>query len=370
LLKLKDSDEASGQRELGWERISRTLNLGKLDQDGIRDILVKLGTPLNKLADRFDMVKKLYELSEGEPLIVNLYATDLWGDKENVAYLKPEDLLDRKPGLEGYFKGWWNDQEKLWEGHISKSVKMLRNLCAFAYGPLSNSDIWQLAPSYFDNTEEVMSVAKKFERFLIKTGDPVPGYVLSHPKLAEYFRDIVVEGVDEKNEIIKQFVDYGKRTIDYLRDTQNSGKPPSEYSRYIILYYSEHLLEARKRGLLLDPDDFYVLTQPIWRWAWENLPYVQSVQRGFVDEIEKINGFTRQILDEEVSKTSSPIGNEKIQRAIGEEIRASLLLSSFYTTADTISIELLQIVSQKKISYRTLLFTHHRKWTRSNDISF
>jgi len=77
-------------------------------------VLTRMGFPLDQLGKRVDIVAELYRLSKGDPLLVRLYVDDRWVRGEEAARLQPEDLRKIKPGLEGYFAKWWEDQEKLW----------------------------------------------------------------------------------------------------------------------------------------------------------------------------------------------------------------------------------------------------------------
>ena len=67
---------------LGWDvpGKARTLSLVGLDRDGVRDVLAQMGNPLDKLATKIDVVAKLHELSEGDPLLVCLYVEALQSD--------------------------------------------------------------------------------------------------------------------------------------------------------------------------------------------------------------------------------------------------------------------------------------------------
>ena len=69
------------------------MQLGGLDVDGVRDVLRKMGNPLDALAPRFDIVRRLHELSEGDPLLVRLYVEALLPQGMRAAAFTPNDLL-------------------------------------------------------------------------------------------------------------------------------------------------------------------------------------------------------------------------------------------------------------------------------------
>ena len=75
-----DSDCLGWLQRLDWisDVRSASLALGTLDDDAIGDVLVKMGAPLDVVADDPELVGRLAELTQGEPLLLGLYATDLW----------------------------------------------------------------------------------------------------------------------------------------------------------------------------------------------------------------------------------------------------------------------------------------------------
>ncbi len=89
-------------RRLGWDAPGRayTPQLDGLDLAGVSDVLAQMGNPLDTLAARVDVVKKLHELSAGDPLLVRLYVEALTQQGERAALLGPEDLETLQPGLE------------------------------------------------------------------------------------------------------------------------------------------------------------------------------------------------------------------------------------------------------------------------------
>jgi hypothetical protein len=108
-----DADSKPWLRRLNWERngLASAPSLNPLDQDGVRDVLFKMGCPLDELSRKVDIVAGLYRLSQGDPLLVGLYVGDLWVKGEAASRLSPEDLAGIQPGYEGYFDRWWDDQK-------------------------------------------------------------------------------------------------------------------------------------------------------------------------------------------------------------------------------------------------------------------
>ena len=113
-----DLDSSGWKTRLGWERDVRVQprELPVLAREGVRDLLIKMGAPTDVLASRPDIVDRLHELAEGEPLVLRYYAEDIWGMGEAAPRLTIDDLAQMRPGLGAYFERWLDDQERLWGG--------------------------------------------------------------------------------------------------------------------------------------------------------------------------------------------------------------------------------------------------------------
>ena len=111
-----DYDAKRWLRSLGWDRINiaRVMNLNLLTRDGVADVLLQTGTPLEQSEAKPDTVAGLYHLSKGDPLLVRLYVEDLWSREQEVFRIPTEKLSSIRPGLEGYFDRWWEEQRQLW----------------------------------------------------------------------------------------------------------------------------------------------------------------------------------------------------------------------------------------------------------------
>jgi hypothetical protein len=83
---LGDSGADPWLARLAWEQPGscRVLELPRLDSDAVGDVLARMGAPLSLLAERPEIVDRLWRLSEGEPLLLSYYAQDLWGTGDAV----------------------------------------------------------------------------------------------------------------------------------------------------------------------------------------------------------------------------------------------------------------------------------------------
>ena len=110
-------DSRGWLKRLSWDGDTRveTMELEKLDAERIADVLVRLGAPMDVLAQDPEVTHRLAELTEGEPLLVRFYATDLWDRSLKGARITTADLDTLKPGFGSYFSRWLEHQERLWE---------------------------------------------------------------------------------------------------------------------------------------------------------------------------------------------------------------------------------------------------------------
>ncbi len=248
---------------LGWTgpNPAQQIPLDRLSREGVRLVLEKMGDLLGPLALSPDLVETLFQVSEGDPLIIRLYVDEILARKEQGATLSPEEIRRIKPGLDGYFQYWFELQEKIWGDKTSlrdKSVRGLLNLCASAEGPLSNDDVLAIEPEAFEgDTFLLEGAAKDLNRFVL--GDGVKaGYVFSHPRLREYFAGRLA--AQQRRAWQERFVKYGQDTVQAL---QHKELDPKEAPSYVLQYYPTHL-----ENINAPPEEYYELVCQPWAQAW------------------------------------------------------------------------------------------------------
>ena len=149
-----DVDGARWLTQLGWEHgRARLMMLSVLDIDGVRDALQQMGNPLDALAPRYDIVRTLHALSEGDPLMVRLYVEALLPQGSHTATFAPSDLLNLKPGIKPFFDRWFDEQKKLWKGESAqetisrdRAVNGLLNACRWPKARSVATMCWRCAP--------------------------------------------------------------------------------------------------------------------------------------------------------------------------------------------------------------------------------
>ena len=233
-------------RTLNWDRPgrARAMELTGLSREGVADVLIQMGFPLDELGRNVDIVAELYRLTEGDPLLVRLYVDDLWARGEEAARLRPEGLRDIEPGYKGYFKRWWEDQRKLWGKEAplkERAVQEVLDLLACALGPLTQEELLILANEETHLTPWTLEEAlRPIERFVV--GNREQGYVLAHPKLGEYFRGEVL-GAREVRRIEGRFIAWG---LDVLCQLEAGDLPVEDVPQYPLHYLSVHLAQANR----------------------------------------------------------------------------------------------------------------------------
>jgi hypothetical protein len=272
-------DEPSWLASLGWDRleVGRAMDLACLTREGVADVLVQMGCPLDELGRRVDIVGELYRLSEGDPLLVRLYVDDLWARRGEVTRLKPKDLRTIQPGLKGYFQRWWDDQRLLWGAQTplrEPAVQGLLNLLSCALGPLSREDVLRLAPSELGLTTWTMEEAlSPLVRLVIGDGRG-QGYIFGHPRLWEYFHERLSRREQQETEL--EFLAWGEQTLAELNGGQLA---PAGASPYLVQFHGAHVERAG-----LGPQKLLALASDGWRRAWEAL---EGSYAGFLNDVNR-----------------------------------------------------------------------------------
>ncbi|MDW8373907.1 MAG: AAA family ATPase [Planctomycetota bacterium] len=235
------SRERDWLRALAWDRLDvDCLALDPLDRAGVRDVLERMGAPLDQLARQPFIVDELHRLTGGDPLLVGLYVEDLWGRGAQALQLTPEDLRTLRPGYEGYVERWFEEQRRLWGSATplrERSVREALNLLATALGPLRADDLLALADrDAIADMKTLEKALRPLARFVIATHD---GYVFSHPKLGEYFFSRLT--ARERRALEQRFLKWCRSVFDDLHDGRLQ---PQDAPPYVVRFYRAHLERA------------------------------------------------------------------------------------------------------------------------------
>jgi hypothetical protein len=270
-----DPDRRQWLLRLNWALTGTLLSLRGLDTAGVRDVLRKMGDPLEKLSPRTDVVSKLIHLTRGDPLLIGLYVEQLQTFVDHPETFDPAQLDRLDPGLHGVFTLWWDFQIKLWgtDAPLREArVRALLRICSLALGPIMPSDIASLVPDTLPDTITVDSAARDLRRFLVKSRG---GLSFTHPNLSEHVAQAL--SLAERRAWEKKFIDYGDQV---LRELATGAVEPEQASAYAVRYYSLHL----DRGGQLAERYHQIISVP-WCRAWQAL---EGTPGGFWADVNRV----------------------------------------------------------------------------------
>jgi hypothetical protein len=228
----------------------QALDLPPLDISGVKELLARSGAPTDVLGSRPEIVAKLYELADGEPLLLRLYIETLWQEGDKASRITIEELNGIKPGLAGYFEDWLDRQRLAWNierqhGAQIDEGTVLAHLAVLAcvYGPpLTSEELSELVrrTACIPPTFRIEDALYPLRRFVIGTGrrsqDKGAGYVLSHPKFGEFLRG---EYFDEKQirKVQECCANWGREVLGQL----NTGRmKPEDAPPYLLPTLAQH----------------------------------------------------------------------------------------------------------------------------------
>jgi hypothetical protein len=263
---------------LGWPaRTTPTIELGLLDEEGTREVLLGMGPPVAALADDADIVGRLHRVSGGDQLVLGLYAEHMWAEPSSDVDRLRRWLDEGEPGLAGFMARWWQDQERIWQGDLAgqaPAVALVLNLLACSLGSLERGELLQLARRRRalsgDELDRTLAV---LDRFVVQRNRSA--YAISHPRLASYRVD-TLRASNELEPIERTFLEWGEDTLEALRSAQLE---PREVSPYLLRHFSAHLEQAKA-----SPSALLELTDPNWQAAWSKA--LDEVD-GFIADVDR-----------------------------------------------------------------------------------
>jgi hypothetical protein len=331
-------------RALVWnQRNTYQLVLPPLDRLGLRDVLEKMGVPLDELAHQPFIVEELHRLTEGDPLLVRLYVDDLWAKGEAVRRLRPEDLRSLRPGYQGYFDQWWEDQRRLWGDARplrEKEVREILNLLSAAFGPLRAEDLCRLAdPSVGLSSWTLQDHLRTLARFVVPSSHDQEDYVFAHPRLAEYFWNKLHP--DEQEELERRFRRWGQQVLAELGDGRLR---PRDAPPYLLRYYRAHLERAAA-----PLEEFRPLVHThAWAKAWEAM---EGSFGGYLGDV-------RACWERAAAEDGRAAARGDAAAHLGDEIRCALIEASIRSLAANLPPELVAAL------------VRHHQWTPRQALAY
>jgi hypothetical protein len=280
-----DTDGSGWRSKLGWTSAGQTdaqdVIVEPLDAPAIADVLKQMGAPLDLAGTDRHIVRRLLELTVGEPLLLRFYAEDLWG-RVRVGTPVTLDRLDAiTPGFAGYFKTWIEQYQggpaaAGGKGIDCRTVEPALAIFGFAAGPLTGTDFLEIAQAGFPSLPWEVSARKHvqpFQRFLIGNGTSEHPYTLSHPKIAEYLQRDRCRALADRAAMA--FYTWGKQHVAAVNGKMRDGKPlpPGKTSRYVLSNYAYHLRNVSDSATT---EDYLAMVEDGWRRAKEIIDPTQG----------------------------------------------------------------------------------------------
>lgn len=313
-------------RRLNWEKEvnTRILELPKLTEAGIRDVLVSMGDPIAQIASNKDVLEELNRLTDGDPLLIRLYVETLQPNQNTEFILNTKDLAEIEPGISGYIARWWEEQEKQWQtlglDPLAKTEMVaFLNLCAAAMGPLMYDDLSQLAPEHFSHAIQINRITGLAKRIFVGDGKN-QGFVFSHSRFNQYFW----EEISKTEQVYwdERFVSYGTKMVDQVRSKVLA---ETKFPQYVIQFFGAHLM---RKGSTLD--DLLILTSKEWYQATTATTRTHSV---FLNDIQRVWTFAANNYNPETDSIDT--------QTIGQQVRCALITSSIRSLAANIPTDLI-----------------------------
>lgn|GEM_PF-3339960 len=264
------------RRQLGLGAGALALELPPLTEEEVRDALRSLGA--RELAADPRLVRELYRLSEGDPLVVRLYLDALSGANGRPAFIQEKDLQHLQPGLGELFETWFQFEDERWRlagtEALHSAMEELLGICAAALGPLHLEDISRVAEGSLRQIPTLRRALASAGRFVIGDGER-QGLVFSHPRLRDFWFESMLAPHDRER-WEQRFLELGRETLRALPLPPPGRRTPSEYA---VRFHGAHLQRARAA-----PEFFYELLHVPWMKAWERL---DETFGGFLLDVDK-----------------------------------------------------------------------------------
>lgn len=268
---------------------------------------------------RGKVLRKLLELSEGDPLLVRFLVEELKQHRVSLSGLP--DYLDRlHPGFDGLIDRWWAEQTKSAEKRALEEYQRLFDVLAAAYGALQRTDLQELVAAELPTGAQLDRALAALGRFLVPDASS-GGLVFTHSKLRDYFWDRL--SLQEQAALDARFVRYGQRVLNEL---QHGQRQPQAVPLYLLHHLGAHL--ARSQQPLASR---LALVTKVW--------YEASVAAG--SDIGYLSDVCRTMEAAAVLNQRATDSKQQPTHLL-DELRCALVAASLRSRAGNVSAELLE----------------------------
>jgi hypothetical protein len=247
-----DKGAAGWRRRLRWsDALARSLELGPLSREGVADLVAATQRFVNVTQSR--LADRLMQVTDGDPLLLSLYIEQLrMPDDVEVFFAKK---IPVRPGLDAFFKDWWEDQARLWgeqDSDLEAVTYEVLTWLSCAKGPMTRNDLAELIELKPPLDSRKLDRAISDLRRLLVSAEGLRGFVFTHPELATYFR-----GQRSAGELARCW----ERIRDCGRESRRklANDPKFSVPSYLLLHLSRHLADLHDVDALLD-----LIDDPHW----------------------------------------------------------------------------------------------------------
>ena len=325
--RLGNRDAQGWLRALGWQGLAQTIDeLAPLDRDGIAEVLGAEGKAPEIAGS---VVDALARVTNGDPLLVALYAQAIGTG----GFITPERLNQLADGgLRDLFQEWWDFQKVSWRsenrdplGESEETEQVLATL-ATALGPLPRDELANLAG--IRGRQALDRKLAELNRWVVPStvgeGPADKGYVFTHPRLTDYFRDGLLKS--QRRDVDGRFLRFCQAQLEDL----TAGADVGTVSSYAVRHYGAHLLRTGNDGQAA----LHALITPAWGRAWEAL---ENGYGGFLEDVRRAWQHADQMATQHATW-------HECGHAFGLQMRYALVTASVHSLAAHTSPVLLRAV--------------------------
>lgn len=250
---LEQPDVAAWIAHLGWQGESESLALEPLDVSGVQEVLAAFH-PRNGLPQSPPdaLVERLWRLSGGEPFLLSMMAQELWPIRGIGTTITLVELNTWKPGFGAYFQRWMDQQRRAWKAEKKAGERIDETeinaylaVLACARGRLSARELADVARRAYGivpglRIEDTLWPVRRFVLGTSRSGLAAgKGFVLGHPKLAEFFLEHYDEAAIEKARLA--FAEWG---LEVLNQIACGGEDHPDTPQYLLERLEQHLRDV------------------------------------------------------------------------------------------------------------------------------
>ena len=328
----------------GRDRASehQVVEIRTLEREAMAEAVSQLGLPLDALPERPAFIEHLYRLTDGgDPLLLTLWLAQIWRQRAALPDLNPGDLARLQPGFGELYQLWMKEQRSLWDAMgldlDPDDFGQVMQVLAAAQGPMQLGDLVEVLGELNGAARwghpQLRAVLETAHRLIVGDGT---GYVLVHPRLAQYFQEELEADPLRRNAVRGAFLKWGAATVLRL----NSGElQPEACPAYLLTHYVAAHLGASDgpQGL---PEDYLPLLRQGWPRAWYAR---EGAWHGYLNDLQQLTGRLQ------ASNQEALRAGDHAHLSLALEVRCALLAGSIRSLIGNLPGALLESLAREGV---------------------